>query len=117
MVSPSSRRGRDVSLPLKKQTITPHIGKVLVYANHSGCLCDGVSRFALFELNVRFGTKADIGSGLSDVRFSPESGRQLVASDIRLSAKGRHPPCSLFPYFGSRSSRISSGFTQLFSVQ
>jgi hypothetical protein len=63
MVSPSPRRGRDVCLSLKKQTITPHIGKVLVYAHHhAGCLDDGVSRFALFELEFVSRLIGDRGS-------------------------------------------------------
>ena len=67
MVSPSPRRGRDVRLPLKMQTITPHIGKVLVYAHHhAACLYD----------DLRFGSKADIEVPSPNVRFTPKSGHR-----------------------------------------
>jgi hypothetical protein len=37
--------------------------------------------------HVRFGSKADIVKSLDDVRFTPESGRQLSALGCPLSAK------------------------------
>jgi hypothetical protein len=47
-------------------------------------------------VNVGFGSKADIVGYKSDVGFTPNSGPGLAASDLRLSAKRRHPRCLLF---------------------
>ena len=40
--------------------------------------------------DVRFGSKADIGAGRRDVRFTPESGHQLSALGCPLCATSRH---------------------------
>jgi hypothetical protein len=40
--------------------------------------------------NVRFGSKADIGLGARDVRFTPKSGHQITVRRCPLSAISRH---------------------------
>jgi hypothetical protein len=40
--------------------------------------------------DVRFGSKADIGEGAVNVRFTPESGHWLSASGCLLCAKSGH---------------------------
>jgi hypothetical protein len=40
--------------------------------------------------DVRFGSKADIGAGATDVRFTPKSGHRLSALGRPLCAKSGH---------------------------
>jgi len=40
--------------------------------------------------DVRFGSKADIGEGPTDVRFTPESGHRNSVVECPLCAKSRH---------------------------
>src|SRR6516162_8067914 len=49
--------------------------------------------------NVRFGSKADIGEGATDVRFTPESGHWNSVAECSLCAKSghRHRPAVRFP--------------------
>ena len=42
------------------------------------------------SLNVRFGSKADIGEGATDVRFTPESGHPSARRQCPLCAKSGH---------------------------
>ena len=42
------------------------------------------------SLNVRFGSKADIGGGAADVRFTPESGHWNSVCECPLCANSGH---------------------------
>jgi len=44
------------------------------------------------EGNVRFGSKADIGEGTTDVRFTPKSRHRLSARDVRFVPKADIEP-------------------------
>jgi hypothetical protein len=49
---------------------------------------------SLFEFDVvdiRFGSKADIGGSLANVCFTPNSGHRISAAKCPLCAKSRHP--------------------------
>jgi hypothetical protein len=43
-----------------------------------------------YGVNVRFGSKADIGGRLGNVRFTPKSGHRNSRAECPLCAKSRH---------------------------
>jgi hypothetical protein len=48
-------------------------------------------------MNVRFGSKAEIGVRLRNVCFTPKSGHRNSVAECPLSAKSRHSPQVLSP--------------------
>jgi hypothetical protein len=68
----------DGTTPAAARLSTPDKIEVSEWLEPDGFSIDCVAQRVL-KANVRFGSKADMGKGATDVRFTPESGHRALA--------------------------------------